>query len=68
MTEPRTQSDQTARRLAAEEEEAQDYALCLRDGIQRDWRARNADIIERFSLTALRRIKARAWQIVEEDR
>lgn len=55
-------------RAELEEEEAQDYALCLLDGFGHDWAARNADIIERFSLTALRRIKRRAWQIVENSR
>lgn len=48
-----------------EEAEAQRYA----DGIVRgdlDWTAINAEIIARWSMTALLRIKRRAWQIVEE--
>jgi hypothetical protein len=53
------------RRQRLEEEEAQDYAAAIRDGIRHDWSALNADIIDRFSLTALQRIKRRAWQIVE---
>jgi len=53
-------------RAEQEEEAAQVYAAALRAGFRRDWwTAYNAEIIDRFSLTALRRIKARAWRIVE---
>lgn len=58
MTEPRL----TRKRVEAEE--AEDYAAALRDGLRHDWAALNADIIDRLSLTALIRIKRRAWQIV----
>lgn len=57
-------------RQQREEEEAQDYAEAIwsADMIRPDWTAKNADIIDRFSLTALLRIKRRAWQIVERGR
>jgi hypothetical protein len=50
-----------------EEREAEDYAACLRDGLRHDWTALNADIIDRFSLTALVRIKTRAWKLAAEQ-
>ena len=56
------------RRQRQEEEEAEDYAAAILDGMRHDWSALNADIIDRFSLTALHRIKRRAWQIVETQR
>lgn len=52
-------------RATDEEAEAQRYA----DGIiagDLDWSAANAAIIARWSVTALLRVKRRAWQIVEE--
>lgn len=54
----------------AEEQEAEDYAWAIQNAgmIRPDWSARNADIIDRFSLTALKRIKRRAWQIIEANR
>lgn len=52
-------------RAQREEEAAEDYAAMIRDGIRHDWAAWNAILIEEFSLTALARIKRRAWQIVE---
>ena len=53
------------RRRQAEEDEAEDYAAAIRDGLRHDWSALNADIIDRYSVTALIRIKRRAWQIVQ---
>ena len=54
------------RRKRAEEDEAQEYAARIRNPhYNGDWRAYNEDIIDRFSVTALHRIKRRAWQIVE---
>jgi hypothetical protein len=58
----------TLTRREREEQEAEDYAACLRDGLRHDWAALNADIIDRFSLTALVRIKTRAWQLATERR
>lgn len=60
----------TERRRRAEEEEAEGYAWAILNSqhIQPDWAAKNADLIDRYSLTALRRIKRRAWQIVEDRR
>jgi hypothetical protein len=60
----------TQRRKRAEEEEAEDYAWAILNShhIKPDWAAKNADIIDRYSLTALLRIKRRAWQIIEDRR
>lgn len=57
-------------RVEQEEQEAQDYAWAIQNAgmIRPDWSAKNADIIDRFSRTALLRIKRRAWQIVEASR
>jgi hypothetical protein len=33
-----------------------------------DWTAVNRDLIDRYSVTALRRIKRLAWQLVQESR
>lgn len=51
-----------------EEQEAEDYAAAILDGLRHDWSALNHDIIDRFSLSALIRIKRRAWRLVEERR
>ena len=59
MGEPKSQ------RAADEEAEARRYA----DGIERgdlDWTAVNAEIIAKWSVTALLRVKRRAWQVVED--
>ncbi len=58
----------TERRRSLEEQEAQDYAWAIQNAgmIHPDWSAKNADIIDRFSRSALLRIKVRAWRIVEE--
>jgi hypothetical protein len=53
-------------RKRAEEDEAQRYADAIMDGWRHDWQARNKVIIDRYSRTALLRIKRRAWAIVEE--
>ena len=45
--------------------EAEDYAAAILDGLAHDWPALNADIVDRFSLTALIRIKQEAWRLVE---
>jgi hypothetical protein len=55
----------TPERAAAEEQCAREYA----EGIKRgdlDWAAKNMEIIDRWSVTALLRIKRRAWLIVYE--
>jgi hypothetical protein len=54
-----------SKRQAQEEAEAQQYA----EGIMRgdlNWTAVNAEIIAKWSVTALVRVKTRAWEIVEE--
>ena len=53
------------RRAELEEAEAVKYAELIRGPFRADWAAINADIVARFSLTALHRIKTRAWRIVE---
>lgn len=54
--------------LSPEEEgEAREYADDIRRGIRLDWVARNNDIVDNFSRTALVRIKRRAWAIVTEE-
>lgn len=55
----------TPERRKQEEAVAQDYALLIRGPFRSDWRAINAEIIDRWSLTALLRIKRRARQIVK---
>lgn len=58
-----------AERAAAEEEVAQDYARKIVGGLDIvDWHQVNRDIIDRWSMSALHRIKRRAWQIVETSR
>jgi hypothetical protein len=57
----------SAERAAEEEREAQRYADRILDG-RHDWSAINAEIEQRWSLTALRRVKERAWVIVGERR
>jgi hypothetical protein len=55
-------------RKVAEEAEAQRYAEGIRtygDYTGEFWRDLNWAIVERWSRTALERVKARAWQIVE---
>lgn len=57
-----------ADRCEAEEAEAQRYAaaiLTYGDHTGEFWRDLNREIVERWSRTALQRVKARAWQIVE---
>jgi len=50
-----------------EERVAQEYAVKIIEGREKsEWMHINRDIIERWSDTALRRIKRRAWAIVEE--
>jgi hypothetical protein len=58
----------TPERLAAEERAAQHYARAIQTNLlDADfWRALNVAIIARWSVTALNRIKRRAWQIVDE--
>lgn len=53
-----------AKRRQMEEAEAAKYAELIRT-VGVDWTAVNADIVRRFSRTALLRIKRRAWAIVE---
>jgi hypothetical protein len=58
-------------RQAAEEQAAQDYAdliLNVVPGRLVDWNAINRAIIDRWSMSALLRIKRRAWAIVEQHR
>lgn len=56
-------------RERAEEEVAKDYALMLGEPHPAEaWREINRAIIDRWSVTALLRIKERAWQIVESGR
>lgn len=55
-------------RREAEEVEARLYAKEIwahDDYATGFWRSYNLEIAERWSWTALRRVKARAWQIVE---
>ena len=55
-------------RQAAEEAMAQRYAEGIRtngDHTGEFWRDLNWEIVERWSRTALQRVKARAWQIIE---
>ena len=59
----------SAARQEAEEAEAQRYAEAIRtrgDHSAEFWGDLNWEIVERWSRTALRRVKTRAWQIVEE--
>ena len=57
----------SARRLRAEEEQAEDYAACIRNPyFNGDWKAYNAILIDEYGLAGLQRIKRRAWQIIEE--
>jgi hypothetical protein len=55
----------TPERAAAEEAEAHQYALLLhqRHLTDTDWQAINARIITKWSVTALKRIKKRAWDL-----
>jgi hypothetical protein len=56
-------------RQAAEEAAAQDYADAIWAGAGKtDWASLNEYIVRRWSRTALKRIKARAWQIIEIGR
>ena len=55
-------------RKVAEEAEAQRYADLYRrvgPGDRAAWLEANANIVERWSISALNRIKTRAWQILE---
>ena len=57
-------------RREAEEAEAQRYAKAIRyRGVraQEFWGEYNWKIVERWSRTALQRVKQRAWRIVELD-
>jgi hypothetical protein len=61
----------TPARQAAEEAMAQRYAEGIRtngDHTGQFWRDLNWEIVERWSRTALQRVKARAWQIVDASR
>ena len=55
-------------RAAAEEAAAQNYAERILGGERQDWVAVNQDLRERWSMTALHRVKARAWEIVDDRR
>jgi hypothetical protein len=58
----------TPERRAAEDQAAREYADRIRrdaGGSLLDWTAYNRAIIARWSLSALLRVKARAWRIVE---
>jgi len=56
-------------REAAEEEAAWEYADAIwAERGNEHWASLNRFIVNRWSLTALRRIKRRAWQIVEMGR
>lgn len=58
----------SAPRQEAEEAEAQRYAEAIRvrgDHTAEFWGNLNWEIVERWSRTALQRIKRRAWQIIE---
>ena len=58
----------SAARREAEEAMAQRYAEGIRtygDHTGEFWSDPNWEIVERWSRTALQRVKARAWQIVE---
>jgi hypothetical protein len=56
-------------RREAEEQEAQSYAEALyKPYHDTDWLGWNRRIITRWSVTALMRIKRRAWAIVESER
>lgn len=61
----------TPERQAAEEQAAQEYARAIRR-ISGDegwyWATLNTDIVARWSESALRRVKQRAWKIVEAGR
>ena len=59
----------TPERAAAEEVAAIEYATLIGNlGPIEGWPAYNRSIIRRWSLTALNRIKRRAWYIVESER
>lgn len=55
----------TPDRALAEEREAVAYAALILAGSQ-SWEKVNREIIERWSKSALLRVKYRAWQIVEK--
>ena len=53
-------------RAELETEAAEDYAAAILDGFNRGrWKAYNAILLEQFSMAAFRRIKERAWRLVE---
>lgn len=59
MTQPRPL------RAFEEEAEAQAYAAAIRDATDTtDWSAWNRRIVDRWSKTALERVKRRAWKIL----
>lgn len=58
-------SPERSARQEAEERTAHEYADLIADGLPHDWRTINQAIIDRWSRTALQRIKERAWKLVE---
>lgn len=52
-------------RLADEERIARIYAGMLRDGKPHNWREMNEAILDGRSMTALERIKRRAWDLAK---
>jgi hypothetical protein len=59
----------TPERAGREVSEARWYAQLIHgDHGGVDWTAVNRDLIDRYSVTALRRIKRLAWQLVQESR
>jgi hypothetical protein len=58
----------TPERQAEEEAQAREYARLLREALgETDWRTLNQEIIDRWSMSALRRVKERAWEIAYGD-
>ena len=48
-----------------EEEAVEDYVWSIQNRINRDWTAYNAILIEEFGLPGLKRIKRKAWSLIE---
>lgn len=51
-----------------EDEAVEDYVWSIRNNINRDWSAYNAILIEDFGLATFRRIKTRAWRLLETSK
>lgn len=59
-------TDLSPKRAGQEESEAREYAVLIRTGMTNTkWGELNRAIIERWSASALMRVKRRAWALVE---